>query len=216
MLPAFLVREMEECRVCRFVCLDGRLLIEPLSFDNLYEFNGDYAIVQQGQKWGLIERSGRFVLPTRYDAFLGRHDDLFHDLGLLQQSTIGEQAARSLLDLVLERQRCDHVQMMQDVFERNTHVHRPQASDAEVTIDTFFERLHPDDRAPTRAAIDQSIETGAPFDIDFRTITADGGCVVEPARATSLYHIVGAVSALSRASPHQRPAKNAQGCDKVQ
>lgn len=46
--------------------------------------------------------------------------------------------------------------------------------DAEVTIDTFFERLHPDDRARTREAIDQTIQTGAPFDLDYRTVARDG------------------------------------------
>jgi PAS domain S-box-containing protein len=47
-------------------------------------------------------------------------------------------------------------------------------ADAEVTINTFFERLHPDDRERTRQAIERSIQTGAPFDIDYRTVAPDG------------------------------------------
>ena len=32
--------------------------------------------------------------------------------------------------------------------------------DARVTIDTFYDRIHPDDRGPTRAAIERSIADG--------------------------------------------------------
>ena len=42
--------------------------------------------------------------------------------------------------------------------------------DARVTIDTFYERIHPDDRARTRAAIEHSIATHAPYDIEYRTV----------------------------------------------
>jgi len=53
-----------------------------------------------------------------------------------------------------------------------SHFHLDPA--AEVTIATFYERLHPDDRERTRAAIEQSIATRLPYDIDYRTISADG------------------------------------------
>ncbi len=46
--------------------------------------------------------------------------------------------------------------------------------DTQVTIDTFYERLHPDDRQRTREAIERSIQTGAPFDLDYRTVTPQG------------------------------------------
>jgi signal transduction histidine kinase/PAS domain-containing protein len=52
------------------------------------------------------------------------------------------------------------------------HFHLP--SDAAVTIDTFYERLHPDDRERTRTAIARSIETRTPYDIDYRTVSPDG------------------------------------------
>jgi PAS domain S-box-containing protein len=48
------------------------------------------------------------------------------------------------------------------------HFHLPP--DARVTIDTFYERLHPDDREPTRRAIEQSIRDRAPYDVDYRTV----------------------------------------------
>ncbi|WP_437933312.1 GAF domain-containing protein [Sorangium sp. So ce341] len=42
--------------------------------------------------------------------------------------------------------------------------------DARVTIGTFYERLHPDDREPTRRAIEASIRERIPYDMDYRTV----------------------------------------------
>jgi signal transduction histidine kinase/PAS domain-containing protein len=52
------------------------------------------------------------------------------------------------------------------------HFHLPP--DADVTIDMFYDRLHPEDRARTRAAIERSIETHTPYDIDYRTVSPNG------------------------------------------
>ncbi len=46
--------------------------------------------------------------------------------------------------------------------------------DTEVTIDTFYERLHPDDRAATREAIDRSIAERGVYDVQYRTEGLDG------------------------------------------
>jgi PAS domain S-box-containing protein len=46
--------------------------------------------------------------------------------------------------------------------------------DADVAIDTFYERLHPDDREPARKAIEQSIANNTPYDIEYRTMSPDG------------------------------------------
>lgn len=43
-----------------------------------------------------------------------------------------------------------------------------------MTIDTFYERLHPDDRERTREAIAKSVEAKVPYDIDYRTVSPDG------------------------------------------
>ncbi|HWI16687.1 MAG TPA: PAS domain-containing protein, partial [Vicinamibacterales bacterium] len=47
--------------------------------------------------------------------------------------------------------------------------------DAEVTIETFYDRLHPDDRERTRAAIDASIANHTQYDIEYRTLSGSGG-----------------------------------------
>ncbi len=48
-------------------------------------------------------------------------------------------------------------------------------ADADVTIETFYERLHPDDRTPTRQAIEESIANKTRYDIEYRTVSADTG-----------------------------------------
>ena len=48
------------------------------------------------------------------------------------------------------------------------HFHLPP--DARVTIDTFYARIHPDDRGPTRAAIERSIADRTGYDVHYRTV----------------------------------------------
>ncbi len=55
------------------------------------------------------------------------------------------------------------------------HFHLPP--DAAVTIQTFYDRLHPDDREPTRQAIEQSIAGRTPYNVDYRTVNPDTGAV---------------------------------------
>ncbi|HEU5116780.1 MAG TPA: PAS domain-containing sensor histidine kinase, partial [Isosphaeraceae bacterium] len=45
---------------------------------------------------------------------------------------------------------------------------------AEVTIDTFYQRVHPDDRLATRAAIERAIQNRTDYDIEYRTVAPDG------------------------------------------
>ena len=55
------------------------------------------------------------------------------------------------------------------------HFHLPP--DATVTIQTFYDRLHPDDREPTRLAIERSIAGRTPYNVDYRTVNPDTGAV---------------------------------------
>ena len=52
------------------------------------------------------------------------------------------------------------------------HFHLPP--ETEVTIEMFYDRIHPDDRAATKAAIERSITQRRGYDIDYRTVSADG------------------------------------------
>jgi PAS domain S-box-containing protein len=49
--------------------------------------------------------------------------------------------------------------------------------DARVTIQTFYERLHPDDREPARQAIEASIRDRVSYDVTYRTTDPAGGAL---------------------------------------
>ncbi len=59
-------------------------------------------------------------------------------------------------------------------WDRRVKEHFWLAADAEVTIDTFYEQLHPDDRERTRKTIAESIAKAEPYDIEYRTVAPDG------------------------------------------
>ncbi len=63
--------------------------------------------------------------------------------------------------------------------------------DAEVTINTFYERLHPDDRERTRQAIAESNANKTPYDIEYRTVSPDGRLKWIRALGTTLYDAAG-------------------------
>jgi PAS domain S-box-containing protein len=56
------------------------------------------------------------------------------------------------------------------------HFHLP--TDAVVTIQTFYERLHAEDREPTRAAIERSIAEHTPYCVDYRTVHPETGAIM--------------------------------------
>jgi|GEM_PF-1429215 len=47
-------------------------------------------------------------------------------------------------------------------------------ADALVTIDTFYERIHPEDRERTRLAVETATTRNEPYDIEYRTVGLDG------------------------------------------
>lgn len=51
------------------------------------------------------------------------------------------------------------------------------APEDRITIDDFYARIHPEDRAQTREAIDASIRTGKAYDIVYRTVQPTTGAV---------------------------------------
>src|SRR4051794_13176075 len=60
------------------------------------------------------------------------------------------------------------------VWDDRVKEHFSLPSDTKVTIDLFYERLHPHDRERTRAAIDAALESKSRYEIDHRTVAPDG------------------------------------------
>jgi PAS domain S-box-containing protein len=59
-------------------------------------------------------------------------------------------------------------------WNQRTKQHFGLPADADVTIETFYERLHPDDRERTAQAIEHSINENTSYDITYRTVGLDG------------------------------------------
>lgn len=55
------------------------------------------------------------------------------------------------------------------IWDSQVKAHFWLSPDAHVTIDTFYERIHPEDRERTRLAIEHSIVNHSPYDIVYRT-----------------------------------------------
>lgn len=56
------------------------------------------------------------------------------------------------------------------IWNREVKEHFWLPPEARITIDLFYDRIHPDDREPTRKAIQHSNENNAPYDIVYRTV----------------------------------------------
>lgn len=50
----------------------------------------------------------------------------------------------------------------------------PEKDEQRMTVEQFFEFVHPEDRAKVRAAVRQSLETGASYSVDHRIVRHDG------------------------------------------
>jgi PAS domain S-box-containing protein len=57
------------------------------------------------------------------------------------------------------------------IWDARVKEHFWLSPEAEVTIDTFYARLHPEDRERTQRAIEQSITDKSQYDIEYRTVS---------------------------------------------
>ncbi|MGA9529168.1 MAG: PAS domain S-box protein [Terriglobales bacterium] len=60
------------------------------------------------------------------------------------------------------------------IWDKHVKEHFWLPPEAEVTIDTFYERLHHEDRERTRQTMAESIARNQPYDIEYRTVSPDG------------------------------------------
>ena len=60
------------------------------------------------------------------------------------------------------------------VWDERVKKHFWLKPDAAVDIELFYQRLHPDDREPTRRALQDAIDNQTTYDVEYRTISPDG------------------------------------------
>jgi PAS domain S-box-containing protein len=125
-------------------------------------------------RWMLSTATPRFGPDGGFAGCVGSVIDITER----RQAEEALRESRERLDLVLRSTRvglwyCD---LPFDRMEWNADCkeHFGLPPDAAVTIDTFYERMHPDDRERTRAAIERSIAERVPYDVEHRTVAPDG------------------------------------------
>lgn len=97
----------------------------------------------------------------------------------LRESHIRLAQSRARLDYAVQLSGvgfwyCD-LPALELIWDNRVKQHFWLPADARVTIDLFYERLHPDDREPTRLAMEKSIREHTPFDVDYRTVAPETG-----------------------------------------
>lgn len=128
---------------------------------------------------------GLFFGHEKVGVFTADHERIV--IALAAQAAMGIENSRLLDELTVGRQRMQVVLHAADVgvwycplpfnklvWDDRVKAHFHLAPQDEVTINTFYDRMHPDDRDRTRAAIESSISERRHYDIDYRTVSEDG------------------------------------------
>lgn len=114
-------------------------------------------------------------------------DGAFTQLSVTRDITARVAAERTLAD---QRARLDYAARASGIgfwycdlpfdeliWDERVKEHFFLPKDARVTIDAFYERIHPEDRESTRLAIEKSIAERLPYAVDYRTVDGTGGAV---------------------------------------
>jgi len=112
------------------------------------------------------------------------HDEILEWFGSASDVTQRKQAEEALRE---QQERAEFVADASDVgfwfcdlpfdklaWDKRVKNHFWLPPDADVTIHTFYERLHPEDREPTRRAMERSIANNSQYDVEYRTVAPDG------------------------------------------
>src|SRR6478609_64324 len=136
------------------------------------------------EAWVLFKGLGRRYMRSVYTPELDAAGQAVGYVASMTDETVRRNAedalamSRARLDFVASSAEigvwsCD-LPFSELIWNAACKAHFGLPADATVTIDTFYERIHPEDVARTRAAIDEAIETGVPYDIEYRTAQQDG------------------------------------------
>ncbi len=121
---------------------------------------------------------------SRAIPIFAEHDEILEWFGSASDVTQRKQAEEALRE---QQERAEFVADASDVgfwfcdlpfdklaWDKRVKNHFWLPPDADVTIHTFYERLHPEDREPTRLAMERSIANNTQYDVEYRTAAPDG------------------------------------------
>ena len=137
----------------------------------------------ENERWHVRKDGSRFwasglLMPMREGDRLVGLLKIMRDTTEQKRTEQELEVSRERLDLVVNSSEvglwyCD-LPFATLVWNAKCKEHFGLPPDAEVTIDTFYERIHPDDREATRRAIERSIEGRTEYDAEFRTVDPQG------------------------------------------
>jgi PAS domain S-box-containing protein len=121
---------------------------------------------------------------SRAIPIFAEHDEILEWFGSASDVTQRKQTQQALRE---QQERAEFVADASDVgfwfcdlpfdklaWDKRVKNHFWLPPDADVTIHTFYERLHPEDREPTRRAMERSITNNTQYDVEYRTVAPDG------------------------------------------
>jgi PAS domain S-box-containing protein len=166
---------------------DGKILFIPEDIERGVPEQEFQKALERGraenERWHLRKDGTRFwasglLMPMR---------DGGEAVGLLKIMRDTTEQKRTEQELEVSRERLDLVVNSSEVglwycdlpfatlvWNAKCKEHFGLPADAEVTIDTFYGRIHPEDREATRRAIERSIEGRSEYDAEFRTVDGQG------------------------------------------
>ncbi len=139
--------------------------------------------------WRAVEAAGlhrlghEFPIEIAFSHLSHQQGDLFaafiRDISDRRQAEEALRVGRVRMDLVLEGTdvglwACP-LPLSQLEWDARVKRHFWLGADAEVTLEVFFERLHPDDRERVRCEIETAVSSGNPFETEYRTISPGTG-----------------------------------------
>ncbi|HEX8342659.1 MAG TPA: PAS domain S-box protein [Tepidisphaeraceae bacterium] len=146
-------------------------------------FNVEYRLRRRDgvYRWCVDNAAPRFGAGGEYLGYIGSVVDITERAVAEQERAAlleAEKVAREQMAMVVEGANVGvwYCPLPFDklIWDATTKSHFHVPPDADVSIETFYERIHPDDRDRTRAAIAQSIADRTPYEIDYRTVSPDG------------------------------------------
>lgn len=153
-------------------------------------FRLDYRLRRQDgvYRWAIDSAAPRFASTGEFLGYVGSVIDL------TERKQMEERLRESEASLAAEAKALREAQLRFEIVKDGAQVgfwfcdlpfgelvwdHRVKEHfwlppEAPVTINTFYERIHPDDREPTRLAIETSIANKTRYEIDYRTVSPQG------------------------------------------
>ena len=142
-------------------CCDARVQYETMF--RLRRKDGEY-------RWVIDKGNPRFSSDGKFEGFMGTVIDI-HDQVVAEKNL--EQTRDRFLRVAKATELgiwyCD-LPLSDLIWNDEVKNHFWLPPEANVDINLFYERIHPEDRAMTKAAIEKSIADHSPYLIDYRTV----------------------------------------------